>query len=131
MLQQYRLTMGTSDAVQQILAVVTANQFIQPQQQPDGKAGCVDADHNLFIKPQEVILDDPLPRRYNCISPLTVCTSPWILAPADFPSNNRHDADEFRKPATWPATPWLSSSLARIIWLMRVAAVTILRTSPA
>ena len=66
--------MGTNETVQQILALVTANKYIQPQKELDRKARCIHTDHNLFIKPQEVILDDPLPRRYKCISPLTVCT---------------------------------------------------------
>ena len=69
-LQQHRLTIGTNEAVQQILAAVTANQPSQPQKPPDG----ICANHNLFIKPQEVILHDPLPRHYSFSSLLTVCT---------------------------------------------------------
>ena len=65
--------MGTNEAVQQILAVLTANYSILPQNEPGGEAEFMRANQILFIKPREVILDDPLPRHYSCISPLTVC----------------------------------------------------------
>lgn len=68
------MTIGTNEAVQQILALVTANQSIQAQKEPGGEADGMWAEPILFIKPREVLLDDPLPRHYSCISPLTVCT---------------------------------------------------------
>ena len=67
--------MGTNEAVQQILAVLTANHSIQPQKEPGGEAEFMRANQILFIKPREVTIDDPLPSHYSCISPLTVCTN--------------------------------------------------------